>query len=86
MSVSSPMISTTSISGFDERSLDNPGAAGWKVRRDGGEFDQFTGATITPRAVVEAVHLALRYHALNGEILFSRAAEFESTDFRDSGS
>lgn len=27
----------------------------WAVRKDGGEFDQFTGATITPRAVVKAV-------------------------------
>ncbi|MDA9557811.1 electron transport complex subunit RsxG [Vibrio sp.] len=27
----------------------------WKVKKDGGEFDQFTGATITPRAVVKAV-------------------------------
>ena len=27
----------------------------WNVRKDGGQFDQFTGATITPRAVVKAV-------------------------------
>jgi len=50
------------IHGFDDRSLDNPGADGWAVRRDGGQFDQFTGATITPRAVVEAVERALQYH------------------------
>ncbi|MDZ7753696.1 MAG: electron transport complex subunit RsxG [Gammaproteobacteria bacterium] len=31
----------------------------WKVKRDGGVFDQFTGATVTPRAVVAAVHRAL---------------------------
>jgi len=33
----------------------------WKVRKDGGEFDQFTGATITPRAVVNAVREILKY-------------------------
>jgi electron transport complex protein RnfG len=47
------------IKGFDGKSLENPTAEGWKVRKDGGEFDQFTGATITPRAVVQAVHHAL---------------------------
>ena len=49
------------ILGFDGKSLNNPGKKGWKVKRDGGEFDQFTGATITPRAVVKAVHKALLY-------------------------
>jgi len=32
------------------------------VTKDGGLFDGFTGATITPRAVVSAVHKSLRYH------------------------
>lgn len=45
---------------FDGRSLLNPLESRWRVRRDGGDFDQFTGATITPRAVVSAVHQALR--------------------------
>ncbi|MDQ6988575.1 MAG: electron transport complex subunit RsxG [Mariprofundaceae bacterium] len=31
----------------------------WAVKKDGGDFDQFTGATITPRAVVQAVHEGL---------------------------
>jgi len=35
----------------------------WAVKRDGGEFDQFTGATITPRAIVGAVSRALDYFA-----------------------
>jgi electron transport complex protein RnfG len=47
------------IDGFLGKSLQNPSAGGWRVRRDGGEFDQFTGATITPRAVVAAVHRGL---------------------------
>lgn len=56
---------------FPGKSLENPGPAKWKVRKDGGVFDQFTGATITPRAVVKAVHLALKYYKLNKEMLFS---------------
>lgn len=47
------------ITGFNGKSLQNPPSEGWQVRKDGGEFDQFTGATITPRAVVQAVHHAL---------------------------
>jgi electron transport complex protein RnfG len=53
------------ILGFDGQSLQNPAIDGWAVRRDGGVFDQFTGATITPRAVVEAVQRALEYFAAN---------------------
>lgn len=44
---------------FDQKSLSNPPISGWKVKKDGGEFDQFTGATITPRAVVNAVREVL---------------------------
>ncbi len=33
----------------------------WRVRKDGGDFDQFTGATITPRAVVKAVRNTVNY-------------------------
>ncbi len=43
------------IEGFRGRSLGDPPAARWTVRKDGGDFDQFTGATITPRAVTQAV-------------------------------
>ncbi|WP_177332278.1 electron transport complex subunit RsxG [Pseudomonas sp. BMS12] len=49
------------ILGFDGKSLTQPDEAGWAVRKDGGQFDQFAGATITPRAVVKAVHKALQY-------------------------
>lgn len=44
---------------FRGLSLDNPPLEQWRVRRDGGVFDQFTGATITPRAVVGAVSRTL---------------------------
>ena len=59
------------ILGFDNKSLSDPDARGWKVKRDGGVFDQFTGATITPRAVVKAVHNALLYFDENQDMLFS---------------
>ena len=44
------------------------GDTAWHVKKDGGDFDQFTGATITPRAVVRAVHDGLaRFEAHKGE-------------------
>ncbi len=68
------------VLGFSGKSLDNPVADKWAVKRDAGEFDQFTGATITPRAVVDAVRLALEYFEANREYLFDTAAEsIEST-------
>lgn len=47
------------ILSFDGKSLENPQPEDWKVQKDGGVFDQFTGATITPRAVVKQVKEAL---------------------------
>jgi electron transport complex protein RnfG len=60
------------IEGFDGKSLDNPEADGWRVKRDGGVFDQLTGATITPRAVVKAVHNTLLYYRQNADMIFDR--------------
>lgn len=51
------------IRGFDGRSLGDPGPNQWAVRKDGGVFDQFAGATITPRAVVRAVRGGLEFFA-----------------------
>jgi Na+-translocating ferredoxin:NAD+ oxidoreductase subunit G len=59
------------ILGFDGRSLDDPKESLWAVKRDGGHFDQFTGATITPRAVVNAVKKALLYFQRNSDRLFA---------------
>ena len=59
------------ILGFDGRSLDNPAEARWQVKKDGGDFDQLTGATITPRAIVRAVYRALRYYQEHREALFA---------------
>jgi len=61
------------IKSFTGKSNKDPGDIGWKVKRDGGEFDQFTGATITPRAIVSAVHNALIYFEQHqAEIFASR--------------
>lgn len=59
------------ILGFTGRSLGNPAPQRWAVKRDGGDFDQFTGATITPRAVVKAVKKALIYFDRNHQRLFA---------------
>lgn len=57
------------ILGFAGKSLQSPDEQGWKVKRDGGQFDQFTGATITPRAVVKAVHNSLVYFNIHKKSL-----------------
>ena len=49
------------IFSFSGKTVTADNAAKWAVRKDGGEFDQFTGATITPRAVVKAVRNAALY-------------------------
>jgi Na+-translocating ferredoxin:NAD+ oxidoreductase subunit G len=46
----------------------------WKVRKDGGQFDYMAGATISPRAVIKAVHKALHYYETNREQLFAPLA------------
>lgn len=63
------------IQGFRGKSLTDPAKKGWKVKRDGGTFDQFTGATITPRAVVKAVHKALLYFQLDAHSLFEKSPD-----------
>lgn len=55
---------------FTGRSLGAPPADQWRVRRDGGIFDQFTGATVTPRAVVNAVRKSLIYFEQHRDKLF----------------
>ena len=59
---------------FDGQSLARTADAQWKVKKRGGSFDYMAGATITPRAVVKAVHKALKYFALHREALFSAPA------------
>ncbi|WP_435219528.1 electron transport complex subunit RsxG [Luminiphilus sp. nBUS_07] len=58
------------ILSFDGRSLRSPLQPEWSVKKDGGAFDQFTGATVTPRAVVAAIRRTLEYQALHRDRLF----------------
>lgn len=46
------------IDSFQGVQISPDNSAAWAVKKDGGQFDQFTGATITPRAVVSAVYNA----------------------------
>jgi len=59
------------IYGFEGKSLENPSQDRWEVKRDGGDFDQLTGATITPRAIVKAVRKCLLYFRDHREALFA---------------
>jgi Na+-translocating ferredoxin:NAD+ oxidoreductase subunit G len=58
---------------FSGLSLTNPPQQRWTVRRDGGDFDAFTGATITPRAIVKAVRRTLEFYRGNQELLFKQS-------------
>jgi electron transport complex protein RnfG len=60
---------------FRGRSLTDPPPQRWTVRRDGGDFDAFTGATITPRAIVKAVRNTLEYYQRNSQRIFELPAE-----------
>lgn len=59
------------ITGFNGASLENRKSGEWKVKKDGGTFDYRAGATITPRAIVKAVHKALQYYAQHRDELFA---------------
>lgn len=58
------------ILSFNGMNLRDDNAAKWRVKKDGGIFDQFTGATITPRAVVKAVRKALTFVNQQGAKLY----------------
>ncbi|OAN52728.1 electron transporter RnfG [Paramagnetospirillum marisnigri] len=58
-------VKTDWITRFTGLSLGNPPVEKWKVKKDGGQFDQFSGATITPRAVVGGIRTGLEFFAAN---------------------
>ena len=58
---------------FNDRSLTNPPEPAWAIRRDGGDFDQLTGASITPRAVIRAIKETLIYFDRNQAAVFAEA-------------
>jgi electron transport complex protein RnfG len=58
------------IFGFDRRSLRNTPPEAWGVAGDGGDFDQISGATISPRGVIKAVKNTLDYYAVYKDELY----------------
>lgn len=56
---------------FAGRSLEDPALDGWQIRRDGGQFDQLTGASVTPRAVIGAIRETLIYFNANQQQVFA---------------
>jgi electron transport complex protein RnfG len=56
---------------FRGRSLTNPPQQRWTVHKDHGDFDEFTGATITPRAIVKATRRALEFFNAQRERIFA---------------
>jgi len=65
------------IDRFAGKGLEQPPATRWKVRKDGGDFDQFAGATITPRAVVAATRRVLQLLERHGAALYAEPAGAE---------
>lgn len=63
------------ITRFNGLSVNAYAASDWTVRSRGGRFDAFTGATITPQAVVTAVYRALVWYDANAEALFALPRE-----------
>ena len=63
------------VTQFGGRSLSDPQASGWKIKRDGGEFDQLTGASVTPRAIVKAIKETLSYFDANRDGVFAAPAD-----------
>ena len=60
---------------FSDKSLENPDRQMWAIKRDGGTFDQFSGASITPRSVVNAVKQTLLYFEDNRDAVFHQVNE-----------
>ncbi len=71
------------IRGFDGLSLDSPPRHSWLVKKDGGHFDQFTGATITPRAVVKSIRSGLESFELRQQKLLQPVTRSISTEDAD---
>lgn len=60
---------------FAGRRLGDPPLPAWRIRRDGGEFDQLTGASVTPRAIVQAVRQTLEYFDSHRGAVFAATHE-----------
>ncbi len=70
---------------FPGKSLGNPDRENWAIRRDGGVFDQLTGASITPRAVIKAIRETLLYFEAHADEVFARG-DASDDDAKDAAS
>ena len=73
------------VYGFENKSLADPPLDQWKVKRDGGFFDQFTGATITPRSIVRSVKNALLYVRQQGQFIYDEPSLAATPDTQEQG-
>ncbi len=62
---------------FDGHSLKDPLPRQWAIKGDGGDFDQLTGASVSPRAIIRAIKETLSYFEANRVAIFSAPAENE---------
>ena len=65
---------------FDGHSLTNPEPAKWSIKDDGGQFDQLTGASVTPRAIIRAIKETLSYFEANRDAVFATPIENEDNN------
>jgi len=65
---------------FSGTSLDTPPRTAWTIRRDGGEIDQMTGASVTSRAVVNAINQTLLYFEANRQQIFAARPDSGNAD------
>jgi len=56
---------------FNAHSLIDPEPSGWAIKGDGGQFDQLTGASVTPRAIIKAIKETLLYFDAHSEEIFA---------------
>jgi electron transport complex protein RnfG len=62
---------------FDGHSLRNPEAGKWAIKGDGGQFDQLTGASVTPRSIIKAIKETLTWFDANRTSVFAPPAQTE---------
>lgn len=68
------------ILSFNGKGLDSSNDSRWAVKKDGGQFDQFTGATITPRAIVNATARALKFFKAHQAVLLDPSIDEVNSD------
>jgi electron transport complex protein RnfG len=63
------------VNQFEGRSLVDPGVDGWAIERDGGAFEQLSGASVTPRAVIKVLRETLLYFDAHRDQLFTAQSD-----------